>query len=105
MLEQQLIPGTFAHAVHILIDELHLSAFDAHYGKDRTRASAYAPSVLLTVVLVAYARDIVSSRAIERERRSNVLFIALTEDAQPSFTATAVFISRSRDAITTSLTA
>ena len=67
VLEQQLIPGTFAYAVHIRIDELDLSAFDAHYRNDTTSASANVPSVLLKAVLVAFAHGIVSSRGIERE--------------------------------------
>ena len=40
VLEQQLVPGTFAYAAHILIGELDLSAFNAHYRNDTTGASA-----------------------------------------------------------------
>jgi hypothetical protein len=39
-LEAQMVPGTFAHAPHHLIDELDLSAFDARY-RDKV-AAAYA---------------------------------------------------------------
>ena len=41
-LEKQLIPGSFAHAVHHLLDrDFDLSGFDARYRNDETGASAY----------------------------------------------------------------
>jgi transposase len=98
-LEAQLIPGSFAHAVHHVVDALDLSAFDVHYRNDDTGASAHAPAMLLKAVLLAYSQGMVSSRSIERACRDNVLFIALTGDAKPHFTTIADFISRSHDAI------
>ena len=98
-LEAQLVPGTFAYALHHLIDALDLSAFDAHFRNDDNGAPAHAPAMLLKAVLLAYSQGVVSSRAIERACRSNVLFIALTGDASPHFTTIADFVSRSRDAI------
>ena len=99
VLSEQLVPGTFADAVHRLVDVLDLSAFDAHYRNDTTGAPAHAPGVLLKAVLLAYSQGIVSSRRIERACRENVLFIAITGDAKPHFTTIADFVSRSRDAI------
>jgi transposase len=98
-LNAQLVPGTFAHALHHLIDELDLSAFDAHYCNDETGATAHSPAMLLRAVLLGYSQGLVSSRAIERACRDNVLFVAITGDAKPHFTTIAAFISRSRDAI------
>jgi transposase len=98
-LEAQLVPGSFAHAVHYLVDALDLSAFAAHYRNDDNGAPAHAPGMLLKAVLLAYSQGIVSSRAIERACRDNVLFIAITGDAKPHFTTIADFVSRSRDAI------
>jgi transposase len=98
-LHAQLVPGTFAHALHHLIDELDLSAFDAHYRNDETGATAHDPAMLLRAVLLGYSQGLVSSRAIERACRDNVLFVALTGDAKPHFTTIAAFVSRSRDAI------
>ena len=54
-LEAQLVPGTFAHALHHLIDELDLSAFDAHYRNDEAGATAQDPALLLRAVLLAYS--------------------------------------------------
>lgn len=99
VLEEQLVPGTFADAVHRLVDVLDLSAFDAHYRNDTTGAPAHAPGMLLKAVLLAYSQGIVSSRRIERACRENVLYIAITGDAKPHFTTIADFVSRSRDAI------
>lgn len=48
--------------------------------------------MLLKVVLLAYSRGIVSSRAIERACRENVLFIAISGDNAPQFTTLAKFI-------------
>ena len=99
VLEEQLVPGSFAHAVHHLVDVLDLSGFDAHYRNDDTGAPAHAPSMLLKAVLLAYSQGIISSRSIERACRNNVQFIAISGDAKPHFTTIADFISRSRDAI------
>lgn len=97
-LESQLVPGTFGHAVHHLVDDLDLSAFNAHYRNDDNGAPAHSPNMLLKVVLLAYSQGLVSSRRIERACRDNFLFIALSADAK-YFTTTADCIRRSRDAI------
>ena len=92
--ERQLLPGTFEHALSYLIDhELDLSELEARYRNDYQGASAYAPAVLLKIVLLAYSRSIVGSRRIEAACRENVLFMALSGDSQPHFTTLASFIS------------
>ena len=93
-LEKQLIPGSFAHAVHHLLDhDFDLSGFDARYRNDQTGASAYPPGMLLKVILCAYAEGVVSSRGIERLCREHVTFIALSGDSAPHFTTLAAFVS------------
>ena len=53
-LEKQLLPGSFAHAVHHLLDHgFDLSSFDARYRNDDTGASAYPPGMLLKIILCA----------------------------------------------------
>ena len=99
-LAQQLLPGTFEHALHHLLDHaIDLSHFDARYRNDETGAPAYPPAMLLQVVLFAYARGIVSSRAIERACREHVTFIALSGDTAPHFTTIAHFVSTLGDDI------
>ena len=86
-LERQLLPGTFEHALHHLIDgELDLASLDARYRNDLSGAPAYPPAMLLKVVLFAYSQGIVSSRGIERACREHVTFIALSGDSAPHLT-------------------
>ena len=93
-LEKQLLPGSFAHAVHHLLDhDFDLSSFDARYRNDNTGASAYPPGMLLKIILCAYAEGVVGSRGIERLCREHVTFIALSGDSAPHFTTLAAFVS------------
>jgi transposase len=99
-LAQQLLPGTFEHAVHYLLEHaIDLSRFDTRFRNDATGAPAYPPAMLLKIVLVAYAHGIVSSRAIERACRDHVTFIALCGDTAPHFTTIAAFVSTLGDDI------
>lgn len=97
--EQQIQPGTFEFAVHHLVREMDLAAFEARYRNDETGASAYHPKILLKIVLLAYSRGIVSSRGIERACRENVVFQALSGDTRPHFTTLAEFISTMGEAV------
>src|SRR5574343_3220 len=93
-LEKQLLPGSFEHAVHHLLDhEFDLSLFDTRYRNDQSGACAYPPGMLLKVILCAYAQGVVSSRGIERLCREHVTFIALSGDCAPHFTKLAAFVS------------
>ena len=93
-LAQQLLPGTFEHALNHLLDHaIDLSHFDAQFRNDETGATAYPPAMLLKVVLFAYSQGIVSSRGIERACREQVTFIALSGDTRPHFTTIAHFVS------------
>ena len=93
-LEKQLLPGSFAHAVHHLLDhDFDVSSFDARYRNDATGATAYPPGMLLKIILCAYAEGVVSSRGIERLCREHVTFIALSGDSAPHFTTLAAFVS------------
>ena len=47
-LARQLLPGTFEHALHHLLEHaIDLSAFDARFRNDATGATAYPPALLL----------------------------------------------------------
>ena len=93
VLEQQLVPGTFEYALHALIDlEFDLSALSAKFKNDATGAPAYDPAVMLKIVLLAYSRGLVSSRAIERVCCESVLFMAISGDTQPAYTTIAAFV-------------
>jgi transposase len=93
VLEAQLTPGSFEHALDVLVDtEIDLAPLAARFSNDATGAPAYDPAVMLKIVLLAYSRGIVSSRAIERLCRENVLFMALSGDSAPRFTTIAAFV-------------
>jgi transposase len=100
-LSRQLLPGTFEHALnHLLDNELDLSGLDERFCNDATGAPAYPPATLLKLILFAYSRGIVSSRAIERACREHVTFIALCGDQPPHFTTVAAFIRALGEEIT-----
>src|SRR4051794_25207520 len=93
-LSRQLLPGTFEFALHHLLEhELDLSEIESRYCNDEVGASAYEPRILLKIVLLGYARGILSSRAMEAACRDNVQFIALSGDAQPDHSTLARFVS------------
>jgi transposase len=84
---------------HLLDHDIDLSHFDARFKDDLSGASAYPPAMLLTVILFAYSRGLVSSREIARACVEQVTFIALSGDSQPHFTTLAHFISSLGDDI------
>jgi transposase len=93
VLSEQIQPGTFEFTLDHLIDhELDLSALDSRFKNDQTGATAYDPRVMLKVVLLAYSRGLISSRAIERACQQNVQFMALSGDLSPSYTHIAKFV-------------
>src|SRR5919206_4083132 len=83
-LSRQLLPGTFEFALHHLLEhEIDLSEIESRYCNDEVGASAYEPRILLKIVLLAYARGIVSSRGMQTACRDNVQFIALSGERSP----------------------
>jgi len=93
VLDAPLMTGSFEFALDYLIDnEVDLSGVATRYSNDETGAPAYDPAVMLKIVLLAYSRGIVSSRAIERVCRENVLFMAISGDSAPQFTTIAKFV-------------
>jgi transposase len=93
-LEDQLLPGTLEFALHTLVEtRLDTSGFEQKYRNDETGRTAYDPKILLKIVLLGYARGIISSRKIEQACRENVVFIALACGQQPDRSTIATFVS------------
>ncbi len=91
---KQILPGTFEHTLHYLIDnEIDMSIFDGRYKNDETGAPAYEPGILLKIILYAYSRGITSSRKIAQCCEENIIFMALSADTRPHWTTIADFIS------------
>ena len=100
VLEDQIQPGTFEHALDLLVDSaLDLSRLDARFRNDETGATAYNPRVLLKIVLLGYSRGLISSRSIERACCDNVVFMALSGDQAPAWTTIAKFVRELGDEI------
>lgn len=91
---KQILPGTFEHTLHYLIDnEIDMTIFDKRYQNDKTGAPAYDPAILLKIILYAYSKGITSSRKIAQCCEENIIFMALSADTRPHFTTIADFIS------------
>ncbi len=91
----QITRGSFEYTINILVDEhLDMSIFDERYSNDEGGRPAYDPSLLLKIILAAYARGFSSSRDIEKLCRENVVFMALSADTQPHYTTIAKFIAQ-----------
>ena len=99
-LSRQLLPGTFEHALsHLLDHELDLRVLDERFRNDDSGAPAYAPSVLLKVILYAYSRGMIRSRDIAQACQENVVFMVLSGDSIPHFTTIAGFVRELKDEI------
>jgi len=99
-LEDQLVPGTLEFAIHTLVEtRLDTGGFERKYRNDETGRTAYDPKVLLKIVLLGYARGLISSRKIEQACRENVVFIALACGQQPDHSTIAAFVSSMKDEI------
>ena len=98
-LSQQLVPGSIEWAIHHLIEDgrIELEPFHERYRNDETGRVAYDPRLLLKVILVAYARGVLSSRRMEQLCQENVVFMALTCGATPDHSTIAAFIANMGD--------
>jgi transposase len=99
-LKDQLIPGTLEFAIHTLVESrLDTSIFDDRYSNDETGRLAYDPKILLKVILLGYARGLISSRKIESACRENVTFMALCCGQCPDHSTISTFVSSMKDEI------
>ncbi len=82
--QDQLLPGTFEHALHHLIgSKLDLSIFYPGYRNDDGGRPTYDPAVLLIIILFAYSKGVTSSRDIQWCCEHNIIFKALSCDSVP----------------------
>ncbi|MEO5887322.1 MAG: transposase [Anaerolineales bacterium] len=101
-LQDQLVPDTLEHTISQLVEKhIDLSVFDGRYNNDETGATAIHPKILLKVILLAYARGMISSRQIERACQENIIFIALSYGYAPDHSTIAQFISSMQSEIKT----
>jgi transposase len=99
-LEEQLMPGTLEFAIHTRVEtRMDMSRFAERFCNDETGRKAYDPKLLLKVVVLGYARGMISSRKIERACRENVVFIALCCGQHPDHSTIAAFVSSMQEEI------
>ena len=99
-LQDQLVSGTLEHTISELVDKhVDLSVFDERYNNDVIGAAAIHPKILLKVILLAYAKGMISSRQIERACHENIIFIALSYGYAPDHSTIAAFVSSMQNEI------
>ena len=94
------LPGD--HLAWFVIDavaEMDLAAFYAAYRADGHGRAAYEPSLMVALVLYAFATAVRSSRAIERHCRQDVAYRVITGNLIPDHATIARFICRHERAL------
>ena len=90
------------HLAWFVIDavgEMDLSVFYGAYRADGHGRAAYEPSLMVRLVLYAFATDVRSSRAIERHCRQDVAYRVITGNVVPDHATIARFIVRHQGAL------
>ena len=90
------------HLAWFVIDavaEMDLDAFYAAYRADGHGRAAYEPSVMVALILYAFATNVRSSRAIERHCRQDVAYRVITGNLVPDHATIARFICRHEQAL------
>ena len=90
------------HLAWFVIDavaEMDLAAFYGAYRADGHGRAAYEPSVMVALILYAFATNVRSSRAIERHCRQDVAYRVITGNLVPDHATIARFICRHERAL------
>ena len=90
------------HLAWFVIDavaDMNLDAFYAAYRADGHGRAAYEPSLIVALILYAFATGVRSSRAIERHCRQDVAYRVITGNLVPDHATIARFICRHERAL------
>jgi transposase len=90
------------HLVWTIVDaveEMDLAAFYGEYRSDGHGRAAYEPSMMVALLLYAYARGQRSSRVIERECSEDIAFRVIAVNERPDHATIARFIQRHETAL------
>jgi transposase len=82
-----------------VVGRMDLSAFYGAYRADGHGRAAYEPSVMVALILFAFATNVQSSRAIERHCRQDVAYRVITGNLIPDHATIARFICRHEQAL------
>ena len=91
--------GHFVWFVLDAVAQMDVGAFYAAYRQDGRGRAAFESSMVVALLLYAYARGIGSSRAIERACEEDVAFRVVTAHQVPDHTTIARFRQRHQDAL------
>jgi transposase len=89
----------FAWFVLDAVEAMDLDAFYAAYRIDGRARPAYEPSMIVALLLYAYARGVRSSRRIERACIEDVAYRVLAAQMKPDHATLARFVERHQDAL------
>jgi transposase len=81
------------------VEQLDLAAFYAAYRDDGHGRAAYEPSMMVSLVLYAYATKERSSRGIERHCRQDIAYRVITANEVPDHATVARFLRRHEGAL------
>jgi transposase len=98
-LDEWLPPDHLARFVIAMVDEFDLAAFYAPYRLDGHGRRAHDPSMMVALLLYAYARGQRSSRVIERECVEDIAFRLIAANRQPDHCTIAWFRQRHETAL------
>jgi transposase len=91
--------GHLAWFVLDAVGEMDLSAFYGAYRADGHGRAAYEPSMMVALLLYAYARGVRSSRAIERACEEDIAYRVLAANQKPDHATLARFVERHEGAL------
>ena len=81
------------------VEEMDLDAFFADYRSDGHGRAAYEPSMMVALLLYAYATEQRSARAIERHCRQDIAYRVITANQVPDHATIARFVARHEAAL------
>ena len=81
------------------VEEMDLDEFYADYREDGHGRAAYEPSMMVAVLLYAYATKQRSARAIERHCRQDIAYRVITANRVPDHATIARFVARHERAL------
>lgn len=90
------------HLVWLVLDavaEMDLAVFYGEYRDDGHGRAAYDPSMMVALLLYAYARGERSSRGIERECLEDIAYRVIAANQRPDHATIARFVQRHEDAL------
>jgi transposase len=92
-------PDHLAWFVIDAVADMNLDAFYAAYRADGHGRAAYEPSLMVALILYAFATGVRSSRAIERHCRQDVAYRVISGNLVPDHATIARFVCRHERAL------